>query len=353
MKYHKMLAAFLAMVLAVTMLAGCGKTLDEHKIDEPETTPTQTEEVETTEPETTVPETTVPETTVPETTVPETTVPETTEPETTAPAENDSFFYFYDYEAGEYIASDVATYQTVTGEECFGSSLDLAFLEGDFEYTTEGYDERYGVFLYEYNEDQLNSYTSYLTSVGYTFAGEEQFTQGISYYYKNEVNGYTVDLFVFGEGMYLAIEPYLNAPAGNADESEATEPEVYDSYFYFYDYESGEYIASDVPTFQALTEAVCIGSSLDFSFLEGDFENTTEGYDERYGVFLYEYNEDQLNSYKAYLTSIDFTLINEESYTQGTSCYYKNEANGYMFDLFVAAGEAYIAIEPYTNGAMQ
>ena len=47
MKYHKMLAAFLAMVLAVTMLAGCGKTLDEHKIDEPETNESEVSKPET------------------------------------------------------------------------------------------------------------------------------------------------------------------------------------------------------------------------------------------------------------------------------------------------------------------
>lgn len=85
----------LCALLAVLLLAGCGKAPAQPEttepeiavpdVTEPETTEPETTEPETTEPETTEPETTEPETTEPETTEPETTEPETTEPETTEP----------------------------------------------------------------------------------------------------------------------------------------------------------------------------------------------------------------------------------------------------------------------------
>ena len=46
-----------------------------------------------------------------------------TEPAVTAPVVYDSYFKFYDYGTGEYVDSNVGTYQAVTGAVCEISSI--------------------------------------------------------------------------------------------------------------------------------------------------------------------------------------------------------------------------------------
>lgn len=317
----RFLAIFLTISLLCVMAAGCSG---------------QTQE-------TAAPETTVPETTVPETTVPETTVPATTE----APVYT-SFYYFYNYQSGDYIYSDVATFQEVAGAVCLASALDYGFLDDEaYEYISEGYDAQYAIFMYAYDAAQIDAYVAYLETMGFAYQSSENFSQGKSDYYLKEANGCFIDFFyktdAEGNIEYVALEPCMNR-----DSTEES------SCYYFYDYETGEYVYSDVLNYQNVTGAVCTHSALDFGFLsDANYEYMIEGYDERYGVFLYEYDEAQLNAYMSYLESLGFENVNTQSYNEGKSYYYQNPETGYLFDIFVKGnvilGYEYLAIEPYMN----
>lgn len=122
-----------------------------------------------------------------------------------------------------------------------------------------------------------------------------------------------------------------------------------DSYYQFWDYEGSTYVRSEIGTYQAVTGQECQMSSYDWSFLQEDYSNMIEGYDEYYGVFLYEYNRTQLNKYIDYIKTQGFYLWQTEDYQEGTSSYYYNEDTGFYFDIFVANSNEYIVIEPYLN----
>lgn len=122
--------------------------------------------------------------------------------------EIDRSYLVWNYSTEEYEQSKINTYQHVTGMECLMSSFNWNFLEGDFEDCVDGYDVEYGVFCYEYDVQDFDKYTEYLNSIGYFFVESEDFTDGISYYYQNEFNGYCVDIFVLKGDELVVIEPY-------------------------------------------------------------------------------------------------------------------------------------------------
>ena len=280
--------------------------------------------------------------------------PVETEPEVTLPVVYDSYFKFYDYGTGAYVDSNVGTYQAVTGAVCELSSLDFAFLEDDYEYVVEGYHEEYGVFLYSYNKYQVDQYRNYLTTVGYLCTGTEQFEEGFSYYFSNSANGYTLDIFVAADETYVAIEPYLNRnPEGAAQETQATDdtdlPVSADACYYFYDYANNEYLSSDVSVYQNITGARALKSMLDWGFLEEGYEMIVDGYNAEYALFMYEYSAVQMARYEDYLVSIGYAYEGSEQFDQGTSYYYKHPGNGSLMDLFVANNDAYLVIEPCLN----
>lgn len=141
-----------------------------------------------------------------------------TEESTEAPTEEqplitdpDSCYWFYDYAAGQYVESNVVTYQGITGAECQLSALDWGFLQEDYENMVVGYDESYGVFLYEYAWSSLERYFSYLESVGFEEYLIEEYQEGTSYYYYSAETGFYMDIFVANDSAFLVIEPYLNA----------------------------------------------------------------------------------------------------------------------------------------------
>ena len=109
----------------------------------------------------------------------------------------------------EYELSKINTYQHVTGAECLLSCLNWDFLDGEFEDTVEGFDKDFGIFCYEYNVQEFDDYTAYLNSVGYFFMESEDFSDGISYYYRNDFNGFCVDIFVIEGDELIVIEPYV------------------------------------------------------------------------------------------------------------------------------------------------
>ena len=87
-RYQKAAAAVLSVMMAGSLLAGCGQEPEETRIDPVTTTAPTTEPatVPTTEPlDTTIPEETNPVETIPEETFPEETIPVETEPQVDAP----------------------------------------------------------------------------------------------------------------------------------------------------------------------------------------------------------------------------------------------------------------------------
>lgn len=326
----RFLTTLLAISLLCAMMAGCSGDVQE----------------------TTVPETTVPETTVAETTVPETTIPETTVPETTEPVVYDSFYYFYDCDAEGFIYTDVATFQAVAGAVCMASADDYGFLsEEDYAYFRLGYDDYYDLFIYHYEEAQLERYIAYLEELGFAYYGTKEFSQGVSHYYRNEENGYTIDFFFktddAGVWEYVVLEAYLNY-----------DPLAVESFYYFYDYTAEEYIYSDVATYHSITGASCTASALNFGFLSVEgYEDIVDGYDDSYAVFIYEYDEAQLEAYFSYLEDRGYEHVNTKEYSEGRSYFYQDKETGYTFDIFLCSGEngsyEYVAIEPYLNAEVQ
>lgn len=124
--------------------------------------------------------------------------------------EIDRSYYFYSYSDETFYPSKVNTYQHVTGRTCEFSAWDWNFLEGDYSYVVDGYDDEYGIFLYEYDVSEFDAYTEYLSSVGFVFLESEDFTEGTSYYYENEFSGCLMDIFILNGNEVIIIEPYMN-----------------------------------------------------------------------------------------------------------------------------------------------
>lgn len=122
--------------------------------------------------------------------------------------EIDRSYLVWNYTTSEYEVSKINTYQHVTGAQCLISSYNWDFLEGDFEDCVEGYDVDFGIFCYEYSVQDFDKYTEYLNSAGYFFVESEDFSEGISYYYQNDLNGFSVDIFVLKGDELIIIEPY-------------------------------------------------------------------------------------------------------------------------------------------------
>lgn len=143
--------------------------------------------------------------------------------------------------------------------------------------------------------------------------------------------------------------PVDTEPATKAPTEQATLPTSWESFYQFWDYANAEYVKSDVATYQAYTGVPCELSAYDWAFLEEDYSDMVEGYDEYRGVFIYAYDWSSLNAYMEYLESIGFDQYLVEEYTQGTSYYYEYPAYGYYLDVFVVSDSSYVAIEPYMN----
>ena len=127
------------------------------------------------------------------------------------PAQTEGNFQFYDYESNTYVVSNFSTYQAVTGVPCKLSSFDWGFTEDDYTNAVNGYDEEYGIFLYDYDSTSMAKYIAYLESQGFVLYGSKDFQEGTSYYYYHAGQGFYVDMFVSNAYDYLAIEPFTGA----------------------------------------------------------------------------------------------------------------------------------------------
>lgn len=100
-----------------------------------------------------------------------------------------------------YLYSLVRNYQNVTDAEC------LLSMDNDMENSAEGYRDLYDCYVYEYTTSQYDQYVAYLKSVGFTYQDSENFDNGISYYYYNEMDNIKLDLFVFADFSGIIIFP--------------------------------------------------------------------------------------------------------------------------------------------------
>lgn len=135
-------------------------------------------------------------------------------------------YRFWDYAELVFVQSKVATYQAVTGEPCEFSTYNFDFLQEDYEDVVAGYDTNRGVFIYRYDDADMDSYRDYLADAGFTLYLEEKYEDGTSYYYENSTYGYYLDLFLVEDQSCIAIEPYMNAEvSGDPTEPiQSTEP---------------------------------------------------------------------------------------------------------------------------------
>lgn len=145
-----------------------------------------------------------------------------------------------------------------------------------------------------------------------------------------------------------ATEPTTEPPT-EAPTEEEERPAGWDSFYKFWDYENAVFEDSDVATYQAVTGVPCEFSAYDWAFLEEDYSDMVEGYDEGRGVFVYAYDWDSLDLYFEYLETVGFTAYLTQEYVEGTSYYYENKVTGFFLDIFVASDSSYVAIEPYLN----
>lgn len=114
-----------------------------------------------------------------------------------------------------------------------------------------------------------------------------------------------------------------------------------------YNYVTNEFELSKINTFQYVTGIECALSSLDWNFLDGDYENVYEGYVENTGVFIYEYDVKAFDEYTEYLGTIGYEFVESKDYTDGVSYFYENAFTGYCLDIFILAGDEIMVIEPY------
>lgn len=114
--------------------------------------------------------------------------------------ETDRSYLVQDVVTEEYYLSMLHTYQLVTGAECQRSAKEYNQWSG-----VKGYVEGYPIYVYEYNVDQFDKYVEYLTSVGFIFEEKEDYEDGTSYYYIEELNNYFADLYVEGDKLYVSI----------------------------------------------------------------------------------------------------------------------------------------------------
>lgn len=114
--------------------------------------------------------------------------------------ETDRSFLVQDIYSEDYYQSMIHTYHLVTGAECQRSANDYNQWSG-----VKGYAEGYPIYIYEYNVEQFDKYVDYLTSIGFIFESKEDYKDGTSYFYMEELNNYFADLYVTGDKLYISI----------------------------------------------------------------------------------------------------------------------------------------------------
>ena len=118
--------------------------------------------------------------------------------------ENEKSYYFYNYSDGYFSSSIINTYQEITGSVC-----EASFYDWESEDLYEGYDPEMGIFMYAYDENEVNKYIDYIETLGFEYL-EGESSEGISnYYYVNNRFGLYFDILEAPEDGYIVIEPFI------------------------------------------------------------------------------------------------------------------------------------------------
>lgn len=106
-----------------------------------------------------------------------------------------------------YAHSYIHTYQHVTGRACYGSDTDWKIMQNQMYTIVREYREKQGVYIYEYDVNEFDQYTEYLTSIGFAYQDSVDYDGGILYQYYNDYTGYYMLIGVLEAKGYIAIEP--------------------------------------------------------------------------------------------------------------------------------------------------
>lgn len=120
-------------------------------------------------------------------------------------------FLVYDYNTEYFERSKIHTYQSVTGRDCLISTNYWNSLsEGDIDNMEEGYVDNCGIFGYAYTEAEMDQYTEYLKSIGFSYEGMQERRDwalpGTSFYYFNDFTGVEAVVFVVEDESLIFIE---------------------------------------------------------------------------------------------------------------------------------------------------
>ena len=112
---------------------------------------------------------------------------------------NKEYDFYYSY---------IHTYHHVTGQPCFGSMKDWRLFEkNNMAGLVKEYRDDFGVYVYNYNVNEFDQYTDYLTSIGFKYVDSTNYENGVFYKYYNEYTDYTVNIGVMEAKNYIIIEP--------------------------------------------------------------------------------------------------------------------------------------------------
>lgn len=119
-------------------------------------------------------------------------------------------YLVYDYNETHFERSKIHTYQTVTGVDCEWSTNYWNALSDESEGFSEGYVDNCGIFGYDYDPNEMDQYTEYLKSIGFTYSSSSERRDwaypGTSYFYVNDFTGIEVVVYVFENEDYVFIE---------------------------------------------------------------------------------------------------------------------------------------------------
>lgn len=114
--------------------------------------------------------------------------------------QTDRSYHIYSYVDNDTHPSLVNTYGEITNATCLLSAWDW-----DFEDCVEGYDKTQSIFIYEYDSAELDSYRSYLKSIGFEYEGAHDSISGMSIYV-DSFNSYMARILIPDSNEWVAIE---------------------------------------------------------------------------------------------------------------------------------------------------
>lgn len=119
-------------------------------------------------------------------------------------------YLVFDYNEQHFERSKIHTYQNVTGVDCDWSTNYWNALSDESEGFQEGYVDNCGIFGYDYSPDEMDQYTEYLKSIGFSYSSSAERRDwaypGTSYFYNNDFTGVEVVLYVFENENYVFVE---------------------------------------------------------------------------------------------------------------------------------------------------